>query len=111
MDNASTTVQNNILHQNNNGMKLINGASPNVTDNQIIANNNGISIESTQTNPTNPLINSNTIVANSNYNILTSCPSGSCASQTINAENNWWGTTVLNTINDKIYDQLDNPNN
>ncbi len=52
----------------------------------------------------NPLFNYNNVYGNADYDLYNSNPQGSTD---VNAENNWWGTTVEAEIQVQIYDWFD----
>jgi parallel beta-helix repeat protein len=107
-DNTSPTIRNSIISHNNYGLTLRTGSSAVISKNTIINNNYGIYIYPELGATLNPLINFNTIQNNSVFAVYASGHADFSA-KVIDAKNNWWGTTDLALIADKIYDRVDNP--
>jgi flagellar hook assembly protein FlgD len=111
INNASPVISHSIIRYNNNGIYISNGSVSSITHNKISRNDYGIFIVPTLSNTLNPAINFNDIYDNTIYNFYNQITgSVNFSALTINAENNWWGTTNLSAIAAKIYDQADNPN-
>ncbi len=88
-DGASITIKNNLIDSNS--RYGINGGGY-IDSNTITNNQVGIH------NPfSGSIINNNNILGNSKNSIT-------AADASVNAENNWWGTTDTQTINQTIYD-------
>jgi parallel beta-helix repeat protein len=108
---SALTVEGNTFTKCNDGLDVADGASITITNNLIDSNsrygiNGGGYIDSnTITNnqigihnpSTGSIINNNNIAGNTQYSVTASTAS-------VNAENNWWGTTDTQTINQTIYD-------
>ncbi|MFA4906648.1 MAG: right-handed parallel beta-helix repeat-containing protein [archaeon] len=91
-----TIDQNNISGNNEDGIKT--STNPTITYNEIIGNSSD-GIETSGL----PIVNYNNFSGNASYHIrVTAQPTG-----TINAENNYWGTTIENDIKAKIWDFYD----
>ena len=104
-DNGATAimVQNSSFQNNGNGIYA--GASLSVTNSAITNNTNGIYYLGQ-----NCTVNNNSIHSNSGYNFTTFFNSSANLSHvTLNAENNWWGTTDPAAIMASIYDFQDLP--
>ncbi len=95
---GSATVEKNYLANNYKGIKIWDNASITIQNNTITQNDVGISLEM----PSSTTINRNNLDNNTEYNIQLS-PSP-LWSKTIDATNNWWGTTDAQAINQTIYD-------
>ena len=95
--NENCIINNNLI-QNNSGNGIVDKSNSQITYNDIIDNrldgilSNGVSV-----------VNYNSIVNNRKYDIEATKQT----SETINAENNWWGTTIADTIKNHIKDFYD----
>ena len=102
---SKTLIQNNQV-----GIEVIRNASPTLTHNRIVNNGGGFSLRGNNQPSNNPapIINENTIYGSSADNIsISSFYNG--ASTTLDFSNNWWNTTNLTEIGNKIFDRLDHP--
>jgi parallel beta-helix repeat protein len=110
-DRSIMTVKGNTFLKGTDGISISTGASLTITNNLIDSNsrfgiNGGGYIDSNTItnnqigihNPPEGTISNNNIVANT-VNSITATTAN------INAQNNWWGTTDTQTINQTIYDQ------
>jgi hypothetical protein len=88
----STTINNNLIINNNIGLEIGDA----IVQNNTIANNQ---IAITLNNAVSPTISGNNIENSSQYSIKLSSTSNN-----INASDNWWGTTGTQAINQTIYD-------
>jgi hypothetical protein len=88
------TIQGNLINKNT--QSGIEGGNAIIESNTITNNRVGVH------NPAGGTIHNNNIVGNTVNSVTASSPS-------IDASNNWWGTTDLYTINQTIYDQADDP--
>jgi parallel beta-helix repeat protein len=108
---SALTVSGNSFLNGNDGLDLLNGASLTITGNLIDGNSRfGISgggyidsntITNNQVgihNPPSGTISNNNIVGNALNSI-------DATTANVNAQNNWWGTTDTQTINQTIYDR------
>jgi hypothetical protein len=86
---ATATIQRNLINDNQNG---ISGGSAYIDSNTITNNQIGIH------NPSNGTTVSNNNILGNSQNSITA------TSASINAANNWWGTTDTLAINQTIYD-------
>ena len=105
---GTSKVEGNFISGNDQGIQfytLFNSGigTPIVQNNTITNNSNGISFNIIGSYTINPIIQYNNIHTN-DYNIYSS------VSHSLNATNNWWGTTDTLLINQKIYDFNDNFN-
>jgi parallel beta-helix repeat protein len=109
VDTSSPTIRGNTLTNCATGISIVGNSSPSITGNNIISGNNyGIKF-SAATLTTLPVINGNQIFTNTTYNLdATGYATGSNA-LTINATGNWWGTTDVALVANKIYDLNDSP--
>ncbi len=99
----------NLIVNNTEGIQIVDEASngeqsynPVIQNNTITNNTVGISLIEQSPSMISPIIMSNNIYSNTNYNI------NSGVSYNINAAYNWWGTTNTQIINQTIYDFKDN---
>lgn len=83
------------------------GSSPEITHNFISGNHKGIYLTGSSADYPNPTISDNSILDNQSYNVMASC--SNCGSDTVRAENNWWGTTNASEIAQHIYDHGNGP--
>jgi len=108
-DNAGGEIHNSIIRTNQTGIYVTPNSAPQITNNNHIYNNNyGIYVlgqNQSATNPT-PVATGNSIYNNSYFNYYVRS-FGNAASVTLDASNNWWGSTDLATVNGKIYDSND----
>jgi parallel beta-helix repeat protein len=112
IDGGSPTIERNRISNNYGhgssqdyhqaGILISSNASPIIKQNTITKNAVGISLEGSPT----PTIVNNNIEENSNYNLRMK-PG---VQVDIAASNNWWGTTDIATIDEKIYDYNDDFN-
>ncbi|MCA9407326.1 MAG: fibronectin type III domain-containing protein, partial [Candidatus Omnitrophica bacterium] len=110
---GGTTSLSNITARNNvEGIHLSKGTLAQITQSTITTNQDGIFIDldETGTNKNNtPNIIQNKIFNNINFNIKTKAASAAFSHQNkkINAKNNWWGTSNINEVEQKIFDDTD----
>ncbi|HHO59638.1 MAG TPA: hypothetical protein ENJ64_05300, partial [Thiotrichales bacterium] len=106
---AVGTVSNTVLSSNSRGIYLRGNASPVIGGGNRIDNNQyGLYLEGLGTTGNSPLptINGNEIYANSSYDVYTvSYFAGD--NPVVDAVSNYWGSTDLNTIANRIYDIAD----
>ncbi len=100
------TIQNSVFQNNRKGIYIDWGSTVVIDGNTITNNDDGIYVLC-QFSGCAPRINHNSIYSNANYNLLMSTPGWSFSGITIDAENNWWGTTDPNVIMGTIWDFLD----
>ena len=98
------SVTNSVIRSNKNRAIILTSSSPAISANQITDNSVGITISSNSL----PVINNNSFINNSSTNIQVT-GAYSVSGQTINAENNWWGTANPWLVSARISDYLDNP--
>ncbi len=104
----TVTIQNSIFQNNRKGIYVDWESTVAINDNTITNNDDGIYVECFNSGCT-PRINHNSIYNNANYNLRTSNLGGLNFSWvTIDAENNWWGTTDPQVIMGTILDFSDN---
>jgi hypothetical protein len=101
---GSQTVEKNLVINNNIGVQIVSElpydyAVPLIRNNTIIKNDIGVGISGDP----NPLIMFNNIQGNNNYNIHLGLNWNERSSD-INATYNWWGTTDIDAMNQRIYD-------
>ncbi|MBD8526619.1 FlgD immunoglobulin-like domain containing protein, partial [Pseudomarimonas arenosa] len=108
---SSGTVRQSLLSQNSTAIYARDGATPQVVDgNTITANQTGIEVYTSQ--PSNlaknpaPLLSGNAIYGNSGYNYRGSAYANPDATR-LDARGNYWGTTDVGQIANKIYDRSD----
>lgn len=107
IDNVSPSVAHSTFRYNTTGIYLTNACTSSITHNKINKNTYGVYIYPSTSYTMNPTINYNDIVDNTTYDAFASGHANFSA-VTINAENNWWGTTNTTTIASHIYDRADN---
>jgi flagellar hook assembly protein FlgD len=108
IEDVSPLIQNNIIQHNNRGIDIENTVKTSFKKNIIINNlNYGIYINGYLTNYFVGEINENDLYNNGTYDLYAD---GGQSSITINADNNWWGTTNPAIIAAHIYDRNDNSN-
>ncbi len=102
INRSSPTLTNNIISDNPTGISISTISSSNITNNTIINNTTGINLNGNSAGQyPNPTINSNSIYNNTVYNLSVSA--NGTAANTINAINNWWGSTDLVQVESKIF--------
>jgi hypothetical protein len=123
----SVQVQRNIIHNNLSIVGFfhpfgieIRSSSPLIENNTIAGNLIGLDIYNSPTPPStesHPTITNNNIYDNTEYNIYLGFPDGfwylkgsTSQASNVEASNNWWGTTDLETINQTIYDSKNQSN-
>jgi hypothetical protein len=106
-NNVVQAIEDNLIVNNTQGIVLSDwegGSSPTIQDNTITNNIIGICVSYPWGN-NSPSLNcsilKNNIYGNSKYDFQNQQPT------TINATNNWWGTTDTQVISQKIYDYYD----
>jgi RHS repeat-associated protein len=108
---ADGEVHHSLIQTNNIGIFVSSESNPQITQgNTITANSTGVYVYgtgSTSTNP-NPVITGNSLYDNSSYDYYASM-FGSASNVTLDASNNWWGTTDIAAIAAKIYDTVEYP--
>ncbi len=105
------SIADNTIQHNNTGIDIDHGATVELARNNITDNTDGVYVTCPSTDPCDVKLTENTLENNSGYSIETD-PDGTDASGiTIDATNNWWGTTTTATIESAIYDNDDNANN
>lgn len=108
--NIIQQIDNNLIFNNNQGIVLSDwesGLGPNIEHNTIANNTVGICIAYPWGNNSprlNMIIQYNNLFGNSKYAFQNQQPT------TVNAINNWWGTTDTQTISQAIYDYYDDFN-
>jgi parallel beta-helix repeat protein len=98
---------NTIVGQEGKGLRIENHSSPKITYNTIFGKGmtwwKGITVlKSSQ-----PVINFNNIYANGGYNLMMVKLKAGDKSLPLNAKNNWWGTSDLESITKTIHDKHD----
>lgn len=106
-NNQAPTIQDSLIQHNNNGIYFEPGADPVITQNNIINNVKGIFAGCNSSGCT-PGIHFNNINGNSEYNLYGFNYSSNAGGITINAENNWWGSTNSTTVEGTILHKNDN---
>jgi len=129
-DNANPLIENNVFLNNDAAIECVNFSSPKIRHNTIVGvEGKGIRIENhsspkityntifgkgttwwrglTILTSSQPLINFNNIYANGGYNLSMVKLKTEDKSLPINAKNNWWGTSDLESISEKIQDIQD----
>lgn len=105
-------IKSNIIQSNNTGIFLFNGSSPTITNGNIISNNSdyGISLNAPTTAYPQPIVTGNRIFNNGGVggNYFINSAAVTSVDITLNASNNYWGTTNLAGIALKIWDNQDN---
>jgi len=108
-DQTDGAVHHSVIQNNSFGIYVGYGASPQITQGNTITNNTyGVYVRSNgnaSQNP-NPVVTSNSLYGNSNYDYY-AYYLGNAASVTLDASNNWWGTTDILAIAAKIYDNAE----
>lgn len=110
---APIIERNSIMSTNGMGVYLLasfGDSTPTIRNNTIANNNYGISILYDSADPFEPVITFNNFQDNTGYNIYCDPSLPSSDTFTINAPNNWWGTTNEEAISQSIYDYQDNFN-
>jgi hypothetical protein len=98
---CGTLIEGNLIIDNTKGIvtNIHQGPTTPIIENNTVTNNvDGFYLIRYFSTATNPVIVNNNIYGNINYNINLGIP------DTINATNNWWGTTDAQAINQTIYD-------
>lgn len=113
--NSKGTIQGNTIKSHSGtGVLLETGSNPTITGNTIENNLglSGIMIHSSATQVLKPLINQNTIQNNTPFELHVDTLSGNLSSSQydIDAMQNYWGTTNIRTIEQKIYHNPDPSN-
>lgn len=106
---GAPTIQNSLIQNNNNGIYFYASTAPNILNSTITNNGRGIYAECNLPSSCSPTINFNSISGNTNYNLETYSNFGNASATTINALNNWWGTTNLSQIENSIFHFADDP--
>ncbi|MCW8932075.1 MAG: right-handed parallel beta-helix repeat-containing protein, partial [Gammaproteobacteria bacterium] len=112
LTNSSPTISGNTIEANNYAIEVRSQSNPVINGgNRIMNNSRGLHIYGTRNALTDPkpIVNDNSIYDNTSYNYYAYYFKDP---QTINlnAQNNWWGSTDIQTITTKIYDNNDNSN-
>lgn len=106
LDESSSVIENNTFQNNSSYAVSLYQSSPRITGNFLSENQGGIFIADSSF----PTINGNSIFNNSNgadYFDVRVSNYNDAANVVINASNNWWGSTVLRTIEDNIFEYND----
>jgi len=109
-DSALNTIDNAVVEYSNYGVYFQASSSGSVKNSLIHNNNYGIYVTGNNleaSNPT-PIVNNNKILNNVTYNYYANVY-GNAKNITLNAINNWWGTTDFTQIYNTIHDNTDNP--
>lgn len=99
------TVRNSLIQYNVDGVDIRNNTGLQLTQNRIVKNTNGISIDGNNGWDPMPVISGNDFYDNSAYHLTTKEYSTHAIS--LDATGNWWGTTNTSTISGKIFDSND----
>jgi parallel beta-helix repeat protein len=97
---AALEISDNIIHNNNVGIDIEAGASSKIENNDIHDNAYGVVLWNQ-----NPSINNNKIENNTTSGVFRTTLGS--LSGTVSATNNWWGTAVLSTVDDKTNGTID----
>jgi len=109
--NANGTVSNSHIQGNTTGVYVYGNASPVISNNVIKFNNHGLDVRglsSTSGSNPAPLVNNNSLHNNFTYNYYV-INFFNADTVTLNASNNWWGTTDTALIEQAIYDATEAP--
>jgi len=108
MYSASPQIIGNIITNNMNGISIRYASNPIINSGNVITNNNfyGLSIVGNASGNPQPIINENEIHSNGYRNIFASAYSQGGLS-VINANRNWWNTTIISEISASILDSAD----
>ncbi len=101
------TIQNSIIQYNNNGIYFEPGTGPVILGNTVIHNGDGIFAGCNVYTGCSPTIKGNLIYSNSRYNLYVYSYETNASGRTINAQNNWWGSTDPAVIEATIYHRTD----
>ena len=113
-NNASPTITGNTLQNCSRGIYVFLASSPTVNGNNLITSNQyGLQVTGNTTQNPQPVVTGNQIFGNSQYDYY-AFNFQNATNLVLNATGNWWGTTDLAAISNKILDLTDsytNPTN
>jgi len=102
-------IERNLISNYHDAIKFWLGASPIIRNNTLVNNVNAISVPGYLRSSYSPQIYWNNIYNNSDYSINLYTDETHPTSN-VNATYNWWGTTDVQTINQRIHDNADDYN-
>ena len=111
VNNASPTITGNTLQNCAIGIYVFLASSPTVNGNNVITSNQyGLQVAGNVSQNPQPVVTGNQIYGNSQFDYYT-FNFQNATTLVLNATGNWWGTTDLRSISNKIYDLTDNYTN
>lgn len=102
-------IRNSTIRNNNTGIHLEPSTGPVIQTNTITNNNYGIFAGCNSFTGCTPTISGNSLYSNTGFNIYVFSYGTNASSKTVNAQNNWWGTTDAATIEAMIWHRNDSP--
>ncbi len=102
-------IRNSTIRNNNTGIHLEPSTGPVIQTNTITNNNYGIFAGCNSFTGCTPTINGNSFYNNTGFNVYVFSYGTNASSKTVNAQNNWWGTTDAATIEALIWHRNDSP--
>ncbi|HCI45360.1 MAG TPA: hypothetical protein DE315_07530 [Candidatus Omnitrophica bacterium] len=102
-------IRNSTIRNNNTGIHLEPSTGPVIQTNTITDNNYGIFAGCNSFTGCTPTISGNSLYSNTGFNIYVFSYGTNASSKTVNAQNNWWGTTDAATIEALIWHRNDSP--
>lgn len=102
-------IRNSTIRNNNTGIHFEPSTGPFIQTNTITNNNYGIFAGCNSFTGCTPTISGNSLYSNTGFNIYVFSYGTNASGRTINAQNNWWGSTNAATIEATIFHRTDSP--